>query len=98
MQRWTASSWSRERSAKACASRSLRTAFIHPRIIESRLLGLCSPSMRPPPVRLHGWDEIALEKVTEMLSRKIITGEREMLNQIYLKRGCRVPNHSRGGG
>ena len=30
-------------------------------------------------VRLHRWDEIALEKVTEMLSRKIVTGEREML-------------------
>src|SRR5881296_1641698 len=26
-------------------------------------------------VRLHRWDEIALEKVTEMLSRKIVTGE-----------------------
>ena len=25
-------------------------------------------------VRLHRWDEIALEKVTEMLSRKIVTG------------------------
>ena len=38
-------------------------------------------------VRLHRWDEIALEKVTEMLSRKIVTGEREMLAQVYLKRG-----------
>src|ERR671922_677015 len=45
-------------------------------------------------VRLHRWDEIALEKVTEMLSRKIVTGEREMLAQVYLKRGCLVPMHS----
>ena len=45
-------------------------------------------------VRLHRWDEIALEKVTEMLSRKIVTGEREMIAQIYLKRGCQVPMHS----
>src|SRR5205085_12298607 len=45
-------------------------------------------------VRLHRWDEIAHEKVTEMLSRKIVTGEREMLAQIYLKRGCLVPMHS----
>jgi unsaturated pyranuronate lyase len=44
-------------------------------------------------VQLHRWDEIALEKVTEMLSRKIVTGEREMLAQIYMKRGCLVPNH-----
>ena len=45
-------------------------------------------------VRLHRWDEIALEKVTEMLSRKIVSGEREMLVQIYVKRGCLVPMHS----
>ena len=44
-------------------------------------------------VRLHRWDEIALEKVTEMLSRKIVTGDREMLAQVYLKRGCIVPMH-----
>jgi quercetin dioxygenase-like cupin family protein len=45
-------------------------------------------------VRLHRWDEIALEKVTEMLSRKIVVGDREMLVQIYVKRGCLVPMHS----
>jgi quercetin dioxygenase-like cupin family protein len=45
-------------------------------------------------VRLHRWDEIALEKVTEMLSRKIVTGDREMLAQVYLKRGCVVPMHA----
>jgi quercetin dioxygenase-like cupin family protein len=45
-------------------------------------------------VRLYRWDEIALEKVTEMLSRKIVTGDREMLAQVYLKRGCLVPMHS----
>src|SRR2546428_13447469 len=45
-------------------------------------------------VRVHRWDEIALEKVTEMLSRKIVTGEREMLAQVYLKAGCIVPMHA----
>jgi quercetin dioxygenase-like cupin family protein len=43
---------------------------------------------------LHRWDEIALEKVTEMISRKIVSGEREMLAQIYLKRGALVPIHT----
>ena len=43
---------------------------------------------------MHRWDEIALEKVTEMLSRKVIYGEREMIAQMYLKRGCLVPMHS----
>jgi quercetin dioxygenase-like cupin family protein len=44
--------------------------------------------------RLHRWDEIALEKVTEMLSRKIVAGDREMLVQSYIKRGCLVPMHA----
>jgi len=45
-------------------------------------------------VRLHRWDEIALEKVTEMLSRKIVSGEQEMLVQVYVKSGCLVPMHA----
>ncbi|MDQ3071201.1 MAG: cupin domain-containing protein [Acidobacteriota bacterium] len=44
--------------------------------------------------RLQRWDELALEKVTEMISRKVVTGEREMLAQIYLKKGAIVPMHS----
>jgi quercetin dioxygenase-like cupin family protein len=44
--------------------------------------------------QLHRWDEIALEKITEMVSQKIVAGEREMLAQIYLKRGALVPMHS----
>ena len=44
--------------------------------------------------RLHRWDEIALEKITEMVSQKIICGEREMMAQIYLKRGAQVPMHA----
>lgn len=45
-------------------------------------------------VRLHRWDEIALEKVTEMISRKLVTGAREMVAQVYLKKGALVPMHS----
>jgi quercetin dioxygenase-like cupin family protein len=46
-----------------------------------------------PTARLHRWDEIALEKVTEMISRKLVTGEREMLAQVYIKKGALVPMH-----
>ena len=46
------------------------------------------------PGRLFRWDEIALEKITEMISQKIVAGDREMLAQIYLKRGALVPMHS----
>ena len=45
-------------------------------------------------VRVHRWDEIALEKITEMISQKIVAGEKEMLAQIYLKRGALVPMHT----
>jgi quercetin dioxygenase-like cupin family protein len=47
-----------------------------------------------PSARLHRWDEIALEKITEMMSQKIIAGDREMLAQIYMKRGALVPMHA----
>jgi quercetin dioxygenase-like cupin family protein len=47
-----------------------------------------------PVFSLYRWDELALEKVTEMISRKIVTGAREMLAQIYLKKGALVPMHS----
>jgi quercetin dioxygenase-like cupin family protein len=50
--------------------------------------------MDKPTVRLHRWDEIALDKVTEMISRKIVTGEREMLAQVYLKKGALIPLHA----
>jgi quercetin dioxygenase-like cupin family protein len=40
------------------------------------------------------WDAIPLERVSETLSRKIVTGEREMVTQIFMKAGCLVPTHS----
>ena len=45
------------------------------------------------PYHLFRWDEIALEKITEMVSRKVVSGERETMSQIYLKRGAVVPQH-----
>jgi quercetin dioxygenase-like cupin family protein len=45
-------------------------------------------------VRLYRWDDVAQEKVTEMISRKLVTGAREMVAQISLKKGCVVPEHS----
>jgi quercetin dioxygenase-like cupin family protein len=40
------------------------------------------------------WDDIPMEEVSETLSRKIVTGEREMVTQIFMKQGCFVPTHS----
>ena len=39
------------------------------------------------------WAAIELDKVTELISRKIVAGERQMLVQVYLKRGAHVPAH-----
>ena len=44
--------------------------------------------------RLFRWDELPMEAVTDMLSRKIITGEKVMAGQVWLKQGCVVPQHS----
>ncbi|HUH13384.1 MAG TPA: cupin domain-containing protein [Longimicrobiales bacterium] len=46
------------------------------------------------PVRLFRWDEMPKEKVTDTLSRRLVTGERIMLAHVYLDKGCIVPRHS----
>ena len=39
------------------------------------------------------WEEMPRERVTDLLDRKLITGERMMLAQVFLKKGCIVPRH-----
>ena len=45
-------------------------------------------------VRLFRWDDLPLERVTDDIDRKLVTGERMMLAQVYLKKGAVVPKHS----
>jgi quercetin dioxygenase-like cupin family protein len=40
------------------------------------------------------WTDLPKESVTEQLSRRLVTGERVMLAQVYLDKGCIVPKHS----
>lgn len=47
----------------------------------------------PSNVAVHRWAALDLEKVTELISRKIVAGERQMLVQVHLKRGAHVPAH-----
>lgn len=42
---------------------------------------------------LSAWDDVPREQVTELLDRKLITGERTMLAHVFLKKGCVVPKH-----
>ena len=48
----------------------------------------------PTPVQHLRWDDIPKEKVTDLLDRRLVTGERIMLAHVYLKKGCLVPRHS----
>ena len=41
----------------------------------------------------HTWDEMPKEKVTDLLSRRLIVGDRMMIAHVYLKEGCVVPRH-----
>jgi len=47
----------------------------------------------PSNVVVHRWESLELERVTEMISRKVVAAERQMLVQVYLKRGAHVPVH-----
>ncbi len=41
----------------------------------------------------YRWDEMPKEKLTDLLDRRLITGDRIMLAHVYLKKGCLVPRH-----
>ena len=45
-------------------------------------------------VEHYSWDKMPLEKVSPLLDRRLISGERIMLAHVYLKKGCIVPSHS----
>ena len=43
---------------------------------------------------LYRWESMRKERVSDMLERRLITGDRMMLAHVYLKKGCIVPKHS----
>ena len=45
-------------------------------------------------VTFYCWEDMPKEKVTDMLDRRLITGDRIMLTHVYLKKGAIVPQHS----
>jgi quercetin dioxygenase-like cupin family protein len=46
-----------------------------------------------PAVAYYRWSDVPLEPVKPLLDRKLITGDRMMLAQVFLKKGCIVPRH-----
>lgn len=47
----------------------------------------------PAGCTFYRWSDMPRERVTDQLDRKLITGERMMLAQVFLKKGCIVPKH-----
>lgn len=48
----------------------------------------------PLAARHYRWDDMPKEQVNDLLSRRLITGERMMIGHVYIKKGCVVPLHS----
>jgi len=44
-------------------------------------------------VTWYRWNDMPKERVSAMLDRRLITGDRMMLAHVYLKKGCVVPRH-----
>src|SRR5258707_5886482 len=42
----------------------------------------------------HRWEDMPKEPLSDVLSRRLITGDRMMLAHVYLKKGAIVPRHS----
>ena len=45
-------------------------------------------------VTFYCWEDMPKERVSDMLDRRLITGDRIMLTHVYLKKGAIVPQHS----
>jgi quercetin dioxygenase-like cupin family protein len=44
-------------------------------------------------VTFYRWNDMPKERVTDLLDRRLITGDRMMLAHVYLKKGSIVPRH-----
>lgn len=50
-----------------------------------------------PRIARHRWDDLPLDKVTEMVARKTLGGAELELTQAYFKKGAKVPVHAHDG-
>ena len=44
-------------------------------------------------VTFYRWEDMPKEKLSDVLDRRLITGDRMMLSHVYLKKGAIVPRH-----
>ena len=45
-------------------------------------------------VTFYRWNDMPKEKVSDVLDRRLITGDKVMLTHVYLKKGAVVPQHN----
>ena len=50
--------------------------------------------MEQKTTQFYRWDDMPKERVSDLLERRLITGDRMMLAHVYLEKGCIVPQHS----
>ena len=50
--------------------------------------------MSQPPVTHFRWDDMPKETVTDVITRRLVTGERSMVAHVYIDKGAVVPLHS----
>jgi quercetin dioxygenase-like cupin family protein len=43
--------------------------------------------------KFQTWDSVPLESMSDLISRKIVTGEKAMVAQVFLKKDAVVPEH-----
>ena len=44
-------------------------------------------------VTFYRWEDMPRERLSDVLERRLITGDRMMLSHVYLKKGAIVPRH-----
>ena len=45
-------------------------------------------------VTFYRWEDMPKERVSDVLDRRLITGDQMMLTHVYIKKGAIVPRHS----
>src|SRR5437762_447831 len=80
----------RRSSSPSLAVESFTIAALHH--VDQTYRGESMPSRNR--VSFFRWDSMKKERVSDMLERRLITGDRMMLAHVYLKKGCIVPKHS----
>ena len=63
--------------------------------LEHQSLPSATRAMAPKQsVKFFRWSDMPKERVTDQISRRLVTGERMMLAHVYLDKGSIVPKHS----